>query len=75
MSIFQFAADDVRSAPSAGGRIGTYLTVPPGISMLLRYLQACQCQLCMEDAGAALIKEWLKDNDLVALFNKAHECA
>jgi hypothetical protein len=29
----------------------------------------------MEDAGAALIKEWLKDNDLVALFNKAHECA
>ena len=38
MSIVHSAAEDVLVAPSFGGWSGTYLTVPPGISMLLRYL-------------------------------------
>lgn len=39
-SMVHSAADDVLVAPSLGGCSGTYLILPPGISMLLIYLLA-----------------------------------
>lgn len=37
-SMVHCEAEEVFSAPSLGGCSGTYLTFPPGISMLLMYL-------------------------------------
>ena len=40
-SMVQSAAEEVSVAPCLGGCSGTYLTVPPAISMLLIYLGSC----------------------------------
>lgn len=73
----QSAAEDVLVAPVSGGCSGTYLMVPPGISMLLMYLPIfVLTRSCQSPAGFAvdvLVEEGLKDNDVVSRLDKGHE--
>lgn len=75
MSTVHSAADEVLVAPSFGGWSGTYLTVPPGISILLRYLSKMLVQPTKNISfyGGLLVKEGLENDNFVALLNKAHE--
>ena len=67
-------AEDVLDAPSLGGCNGTYLIVPPGISILLIYLGDMSVfKTDRRMTTLILVEKRFKNNDLVSWLNKAHE--
>ena len=69
-------AEDVLDAPSLGGCNGTYLIVPPGISILLIYLgDRSVFKTDRRRTTLILVEKRFKNNDLVSWLNKGHESA
>jgi len=66
-------AEHVSVAPRSGGCSGTYLTVPPGISMFEMYLlPSAVFSRKSRSLDHVLVKVRLKDNNLVSRLNEGH---
>ncbi len=77
-SMVHSAADEVLVLPSLGGCIGTKTIFPPGISMLLIYLERASDTVAkdaLREGTSSLVEEWLEDNDFFARLNECHERA